>query len=106
MLTLLVSSHVHPLASLPLRLPLQSPCRCCEHLLLPLGRTEPHCVTKAVAELALSLEQLGTDNLGTLVTRCTQEVIVGTLEASGSAERAVRVHCHLDLSSSRLGNIE
>ena len=99
MLTLLVSSRIHPLPSFPLGLPMQSPCCCGERLLFPLSRTESHCVTKTVAEVALCIQQLGTDNLGTLVPRCTQEVIVGALDASGSAERAVRVHCHLDLSS-------
>jgi hypothetical protein len=54
-------------------------------------------MTEPVAEVALSLEQLWTHNLGTLIPRGTQEVIVGTLDASGSAERAVRVHCHLNL---------
>ena len=67
MLTLLVSTHIHPLPRFPLGLLLQRPCCIGEHLLFPLGSTESDCVTKSVAEFALSAEQLGTDNLGTLV---------------------------------------
>ena len=54
MLTLLVSTHSHPLPRFPLGLLLQSPCCIGEHLLFPLGRTELECVAKSVAEIALS----------------------------------------------------
>ena len=94
MLTLLVSTHIHPLTSIEPQLESRSPCRCSEHLLFLLGRTEPDCVTKTVTVIALCIEQLGADNLGALVPRCTQEVIVGAPDTSGSAERAVGVHCH------------